>query len=60
MAVSVERIIEYASLEPEEKLPSSRDALARIEPPHGWPLHGRVEWRGVSLRYRPNLDPGEP
>ena len=52
--VSVERIVEYASLEPEEEGESSRALLA---PPPNWPQAGRVQWRDVSLRYRPNLDP---
>ena len=52
--VSVERIVEYASLEPEEEEESSRALLA---PPPNWPQAGRVQWRDVSLRYRPNLDP---
>ena len=52
--VSVERIVEYASLEPEEEEESSRALLA---PPPNWPQAGRVQWADVSLRYRPNLDP---
>ena len=46
--------MEYASLEPEEEEESSRALLA---PPPNWPQAGRVQWRDVSLRYRPNLDP---
>jgi ABC-type multidrug transport system fused ATPase/permease subunit len=54
--VSVERIIEYSKLDPEED--QSPKALAdRATPGPAWPEQGRVTWRNVSLRYRPNLDP---
>ena len=52
--VSVERCIEYASLEPEE--PASTTASC-APPPAGWPARGRIEWRDVHLRYRSNLAP---
>ena len=51
-AVSVERVIEYAKLKPEE----DADSL-RVTPSSSWPHEGRVTWTNVSLRYRPNLDP---
>lgn len=55
-AVSVERIVEYATLEPEEDY-TPRALAVRASPPASWPSAGRVEWSNVSLRYRPNLDP---
>eukprot|EP01052_Picozoa_sp_SAG31_P022292 SAG31_NODE_1766_length_7315_cov_2.439302_6_plen_492_part_00 len=56
MAVSVERVREYATLEPEERQPNPRLVSAK-DKLEGWPASGKVEWQGVSLRYRHDLDP---
>ena len=50
--MSVERVIEYAKLQPEEE-PTTRQLIPSIS----WPHSGKVTWTDVSLRYRPNLDP---
>eukprot|EP00762_Andalucia_godoyi_P001839 ANDGO_06067.mRNA.1 ABC transporter C family member 12 len=47
---SVERIIEYTEIAKE------RDAIVETRrPPGGWPSAGRIELRGVCIRYRPGL-----
>ena len=51
-AVSVERVIEYAKLQPEEE-----PTALQLTPSISWPHAGKVTWTGVSLRYRPSLDP---
>lgn len=49
--VSVERILEYSTLESEaaEIVPDHR-------PPQKWPEHGEVHFRNYSTKYRPELD----
>lgn len=49
--VSVERIEQYGKLKTEapHKLPSDEN----VDPK--WPQHGKVEFKGVKLRYRPGL-----
>ena len=49
--VSVERIEQYGKLKTEapHKLPSDEE----LDPK--WPQHGKVEFNGVKLRYRPGL-----
>ncbi|KAG5177321.1 P-loop containing nucleoside triphosphate hydrolase protein [Tribonema minus] len=48
---SAERVTEYGSLTPEAP-PINAD----YRPPEGWPAKGAITFRGVSLRYRPDLD----
>ena len=51
--VSVRRILDYNSLQPEEKL--AHEEESKKEPPQliigEWPHKGRVEYRSVSLKY---------
>mmetsp|Transcript_12086 Transcript_12086/g.24989 ORF Transcript_12086/g.24989 Transcript_12086/m.24989 type:complete len:1226 (-) Transcript_12086:4883-8560(-) len=50
--VSVERVLEYGSLEPEAGL-ECQDDKSLLE--SGWPSAGEIEYRGVSVRYRSTL-----
>eukprot|EP00931_Biecheleriopsis_adriatica_P101072 TRINITY_DN76293_c0_g1_i1.p1 TRINITY_DN76293_c0_g1~~TRINITY_DN76293_c0_g1_i1.p1 ORF type:complete len:1392 (+),score=217.39 TRINITY_DN76293_c0_g1_i1:56-4177(+) len=50
---SVERIFEYCSLPSEAALVTPADAS--LAP--GWPLKGAIEFRDVTMRYRPELEP---
>ncbi|CAH2351792.1 bile pigment transporter 1 [[Candida] railenensis] len=50
-AVSIERIIEYCHLPPEEN--ESNDYVL---PPKNWPTHGEIEFVNYSTRYAENLD----
>lgn len=45
---SVERVLHYAELDPEEK-------EGRAEPPSSWPERGAVSFRNVKLAYREGL-----
>ena len=45
--ISVERIIEYAELPSEPALESDK----KNAPPTGWPSHGNIEFKALSLRY---------
>ena len=54
--VSVERILEYAQVTPEPSLGSTH-AHAAVQVPTGWPSAGRIELKGVELRYRLGLAP---
>ncbi|KAF2669154.1 multidrug resistance-associated protein 1 [Microthyrium microscopicum] len=49
--VSVERVLEYASLPPE-----APEIISKKRPPISWPAHGAVEFHNYSTRYRPELD----
>jgi ATP-binding cassette subfamily C (CFTR/MRP) protein 1 len=51
--VSMERVLVYTKLQPEAELelPEDRTRLER------WPSAGRIRFRDVSLRYRPDLVP---
>ena len=49
---SVERVIEYSKLPEERPL-----EIADKKPPPSWPAKGAISFRGVVLRYRPNLPP---
>ncbi|KAL2743664.1 putative multidrug resistance-associated protein lethal(2)03659 isoform X1 [Vespula maculifrons] len=44
---SVERILEYSKMESEPPLESTPDK----KPPENWPQQGKIEFRGVSMRY---------
>lgn len=48
---SVERVLEYAKLTPEACLESNPD----FKPSIGWPEHGAVQFKNVSLTYNTNL-----
>ncbi|PVG00760.1 putative YCF1-vacuolar ABC transporter [Serendipita vermifera] len=49
--VSVERMIQYANLTPEA--PTS---IEETKPKQPWPNDGVIEFRSMSMRYRPELD----
>ncbi|XP_067317475.1 multidrug resistance-associated protein 1-like isoform X1 [Anolis sagrei] len=49
--VAVERVKEYSEKEQEAEW-----RLPGASIPEGWPLEGRVEFRGYSLRYRDDMD----
>jgi ABC-type multidrug transport system fused ATPase/permease subunit len=51
--VSLERCLEFAKLAPEAPLHTDSDT--RLAP--DWPQHGALEFRAVTLRYRPSLPP---
>lgn len=48
--VSVERILEYTNLKPED------DSKAKILPADDWPQHGSIEFKNVSLKYSDNSE----
>ncbi|CAE6470998.1 unnamed protein product [Rhizoctonia solani] len=48
--VSVERVVNYINLEPEAPL-----EIPDAAPPAGWPRNGDIEFKGYSMRYRPEL-----
>lgn len=50
---SPERIFEYCALESEAPNVMPPDAAL----PAGWPLKGGIEFKDVTMRYRPELDP---
>lgn len=49
--VSVERVLEYASLPSE-----APDVVPNHRPPVAWPANGEVEFKNYSTRYREGLD----
>nr|XP_013004976.1 canalicular multispecific organic anion transporter 2 isoform X2 [Cavia porcellus] len=49
--VAVERVKEYSKTETEAPW-----VVEGSRPPEGWPLHGEVEFRNYSVRYRPGLE----
>lgn len=49
--VSVERVLEYASLPSE-----APEVMFKSRPPIGWPAQGAVSFKDYSTRYRPGLD----
>lgn len=53
MFMSPERIFEYCSLPSEARPALPEDSVL----PRQWPLQGAVEFNGVTMRYRPNLQP---
>ena len=55
LQVSVERIVEYSSLKPEEKQGGDRSRQLAVAPAASWPSAGRIEFRNLVLRYRPGL-----
>jgi len=50
---SIQRIFEYCDLTPEADLITPADRLL----PAAWPLKGTIEYKDVTMRYRPELDP---
>jgi len=53
LMISVERILEFCDLPVERKLEMEGDKKL----PEKWPEEGKVEFRDVTARYRPTLDP---
>ena len=49
---SFERIVEYASLEPEAAKVTPADALLPVP----WPMRGDIKFEHCSMRYRRNLE----
>ncbi|XP_067006599.2 ATP-binding cassette subfamily C member 4 [Anabrus simplex] len=49
---SVERVLEYTKLEPENALTSGES-----KPPYEWPMNGSISFEGVSLWYNNNSPP---
>lgn len=49
---SVERVMEYAKLEPEPPMETEE----HLKPKGPWPSKGRIEFINFSLRYSPNAD----
>ncbi|KAM7344070.1 putative multidrug resistance-associated protein lethal(2)03659 isoform 2-T2 [Cochliomyia hominivorax] len=47
---SVERVVEYATIEPEGDLESQPDK----KPPKTWPEEGKIQFANLSLRYNPD------
>ena len=52
--ISAERLQKYTILESEDQLEKESDALQIKQ---GWPSQGHIEFKNVTMRYRPNLDP---
>lgn len=50
---SVERVLEYSTLEPEPEV--TEPAAENI--PESWPQQGGIAFRNVSLRYCPRAEP---
>jgi hypothetical protein len=50
---SFQRILEYAEIEPEEKLSDKQGAKADTIPA-SWPILGKVEFHSVSACYQPD------
>ncbi len=50
---SAERIIEYGSSLEQE----AAHELPDTKPPASWPAEGRIEFKDVTMRYRPELPP---
>ncbi|XP_076255687.1 putative multidrug resistance-associated protein lethal(2)03659 isoform X3 [Rhynchophorus ferrugineus] len=50
---SVERVVEYSSIEHEADLESTPDQ----KPPISWPPEGKIEFKNISLRYFPEDPP---
>ncbi|KIW76027.1 hypothetical protein Z517_10772 [Fonsecaea pedrosoi CBS 271.37] len=50
--VSVERVLEYASLPSE-----APDVIFKSRPSIGWPAQGQITFKNYSTRYREGLDP---
>jgi ATP-binding cassette subfamily C (CFTR/MRP) protein 4 len=59
---SVERVLEYRTLEPESKWVSCGDEV-QLCPHHdtydsaGWPVHGDIDFGSVTMRYDHDLEP---
>ena len=49
---SVERVIEYQTIDPEPSLDSEPDK----KPPNTWPDKGNIVFEKLSMRYEPNPD----
>ncbi|KAG8168019.1 hypothetical protein KVR01_003708 [Diaporthe batatas] len=57
---SVERIVEYTTIEQEETEPSPTSTTRPtdlLDPPQSWPSEGHVQFHNFTARYAPNLDP---
>lgn len=49
--MSVERILEYSNLEPEQQMNTT------ISAPKMWPFNGKIEFRQVTLKYFSSAEP---
>lgn len=55
---SVERIVEYTTIEQEATSPTSTARPSHsLNPPESWPSKGHVKFRNFTARYAPNLSP---
>lgn len=54
LMTSIQRVHEYANLEPEE---DNGGSSRLINPPETWPDRGKIEFQNYSLCYRPGLEP---
>ena len=55
--VSVERILGYTQLEPEEEQGKAGKKQTKTVPPENWPQEGRIVFRNVNLYYDRNQPP---
>lgn len=58
---SVERVKEYSEMKVEAAYDQEMEreeggTKQLVQPPRGWPVDGRIEFKGVTARYRPELD----
>ena len=58
---SVERVKEYSTMQVEAAYDQEMEreeggSKQLVETPRGWPSEGRIEFKGVTARYRPELD----
>lgn len=57
---SVERIVEYTTIEQETEDPKASSATMSshyLDQPETWPTQGHVRFEGLTARYAPRLDP---
>lgn len=54
---SVERIVEYTSIEQETTGPTMDQGTQPVPVPEDWPGHASVEFRNFTTRYAPRLEP---
>jgi ATP-binding cassette subfamily C (CFTR/MRP) protein 1 len=49
----VERLLQYNAIEHEQEIASER----RVKVSKHWPRYGKVDFKNVVMRYRPELEP---